>query len=391
MRNALQVVAGLFALMFMTGAPATAQTESGLGESEPLQVHLAVNETTGSIRAEASEKAYVAVFLVTSNGIRLIEPYSKSHKQLEKRRTLFLNPNEVSRFSSHMSRWAASSLRSRSYSRATTVSLEQRYIFAVASMRPLELEEFRHYSYDFHRTWFGSAHQAMDRALEELLPRGISESEWAVDYYMLWPSHRIHSQYAYSRPYCHSGELRAYYSTPYGTEWVCVPKKPRTQSPPPQDTTPRDSFRIKPFDGVRPIGPGMIPRRDVPDSADNATFRRLGPDTWPIRPVDPADRPEPLEMEKRRVEPVTPIKRVAPRNALPPRRANPQANRPTRAIERARPVSERPRPKIERRPRPKVEKPLPKVKRRPSPPARPSSPPRPKAPPKKKPIPGGGN
>lgn len=190
--------AGLaMALVLTTGACATYTGARYGGPDAPLRARLAstfeLSSRSPSLHFAVSDRAHVALFRISSNGYtRALYPYHPSGPSRfgAGPHTVFSSSLALDRnaFGSRFRFGAPLGYRSAAFHGVGRSRLS--FVMLVASRRPLRLDRIRHdVPFRFRRARFlasplqgGSAFGTMDRLLARLIPAGLSNDDWAVDW-----------------------------------------------------------------------------------------------------------------------------------------------------------------------------------------------------------------
>lgn len=296
------------------GAPGLPSADRGrsserweYARQRPLDAHIIPTSHSG-LSFSLSRPAHVAVFeVVPGQGVGLVYPSYGGQREL-----LGAGYHNPLLGGTDDFRWA--------YRDATPYTRlpQPRYIYLIASERPLDVGEFvrnptaLRSTFGLSRFASWNAHQTLDD-LDALVVRGVGPEQWTSDLYVIWPETRQGNSYAQQQVVIRCSDGRAVL-VPLRYAALACPNDTRSRAQPAAGDSTGDLDDGKPTVRRRRPPAGEVEKGSDGDAADAARNPRE------VRP----NRPETRREEPRRVEPRTEPRRVEPRSE--PRRVEPSSD-----------------------------------------------------------------
>lgn len=305
-------------------------TRQGDSRYRPLSARIIpASSSRGDVTFSLSRPAYVAMFeVVPGRGVGLVYPsYAGQRQQLSAgyHNPFFGNSNFRRGYI------GASSFQNERYG-------QPRYIYLIASERPLDIAEFINDPLAL-RNALGMRHFASTNpysVLEEidaLVLRSVSAEDWTSDVYVIWPDarNRLRSSYAEQQVAVQCGGGRIILVPLRYADSICPNDRPTRVRLPEQARD--DEEEKEPAIRRRPLPKGGV-EKGSDDGEDQTSPVRRPREVRPSPRSEPRTDSPPEVREPRRVEP-----RAEPRRVEPQRESSPSRAEPRSAPSEPRPVS----------------------------------------------------
>ncbi|MGH7477272.1 MAG: hypothetical protein ACRELD_13445, partial [Longimicrobiales bacterium] len=259
---------------------------------EPLEARIWADQT-GRISYWTNRAAYVAVFEVwPGRGVGMIHPAWAGQQQQHTSGFRWVNTyNRSFRWAYHLT------------TQISRIAPQPRYLLVVASDRPLQVEQFVARPYALYSA-LGmaafSAYRTFD-TMEQLAQLALDPgSEWAVDYYTIWPS-SVRDYRDYRIVTCRGSSFFVPLDLYYAIASQCIQSETQVAESQPVARVPADSISVPPRDEPVRVAADPVDVDGVRQAPELESQPRQPRVVGPPR-VEPAkaDRTEEEEAQARR-------------------------------------------------------------------------------------------